>query len=151
VCGGARSEEEGREEGAAQGSGAPQARRAQVSAVEAFDDSNRAEAEAFLARHEDSAQFLINTLREQGSRLTSYPFSGNFKAIRADGRIVGVFYLTRVGNLVGQLQGDYSQLVLEACAAEGIPIKGFIGAWDGIAPIRARFQALHPEFAPGFD
>lgn len=117
-----------------------------MTAVEAICDANRAQAQAYLARHEDSALFLINNLRELGPALTAHPHSGNFKAIRQDGRIVGVFCLSLRGNLIVQCEGDFSALVLEACAKEPITLRGFVGEWTSVAPIHQRFTASNPGY-----
>ena len=124
---------------------------ASATRVEAVAAANRAEAEAYLARHEDSAQFLINNLREQGPALTAHPHSGNFKAVRQDGRIVAMFCLSRQGNLIVQSDGDFSALILQACAMEPIALRGFIGEWNSVAPIYRRFKVANPGYRPSFE
>ena len=119
--------------------------------VESVDASNLPEVNAFLSRHEDSAQFLINNLREHGASLSDHPNSGNFKTVRVGGSIVAVFCLVRRGNLIIQSDIDEPGLFLDACAAEPIPLKGFVGDWDSADPVRREFVRRNPSYSPSFD
>lgn len=122
-----------------------------ISRAELIDAATLAEARAFLEAHEESAQFLLNGLALHGPRITEHPNSGNFKLIRGGGGVEGVFCLARRGNLLVQANGDHSELILRACEAEAVPIRGFIGHWDSVEPVRRAFQRVHPEFRPTFD
>lgn len=119
--------------------------------VEPVTDANRLEAAAYLARHEDTSQFLINNLRQHGPCLSAHPNSGNVKLVRRAGTIVAVFCLTRRGNLLLQSDEDCGALVLHACDAEEIPLKGFIGSWSSVAPVWRRFKEAHPGFTPVYE
>jgi predicted GNAT family acetyltransferase len=120
--------------------------------VEPITDANRSEAAAYLARHEDTSQFLINNLSEHGSRLTAHPNSGNFKLVRRGDTVVAVFCLTRRGNLLVQSDEDCAELVLHASGAEEeVPLKGFIGSWSSVAPIWRRFKEAHPDFTSAYE
>ena len=114
-------------------------------------ESDSEHAMAFLSNYEESAQFLINNLRDFGPRITDDPHSGNFKMILNSGKISGVFFLTRVGNLIAQSTEDYSALILESCKEEFNTIKGFIGDWKTMEPIVAKFRTANPDFNPGYD
>lgn len=106
---------------------------------------------AFLKRHEETSQFLINNLRDRGPRVTDDPYSGNFKVIKSENQIVAVFYVARCGNVYAQAETDqYTDLILEGCKAEPFSIKGFLGAWSILAPIYEKFQAENPEFKPSY-
>ncbi len=120
-------------------------------AIEMLSETNRNEVDAYLVRHEDSAQFLINNLREHGPRLTSHHNSGNFKAIRSDGQISAVFCLARRGDLIIQADHDFSQTILSACEKETLPLKGFIGDWASVAPVWERFKKANPTFKPSYE
>jgi predicted GNAT family acetyltransferase len=120
--------------------------------VEPITGANRSDAAAYLARHEDTAQFLINNLSEHGSRLSAHPNSGNFKLVRRGDTVVAVFCLTRRGNLLVESDVDCAELVLHTCGAEeGVPLKGFIGSWSSVAPVWRRFKEAHPDFTPAYE
>jgi len=103
--------------------------------LERVDDDDIADVDSFLARHEESAQFLINNLREHGASLAEHGNSGNVKALRQGGEICGVFCLTRRGYLIVQASSPQPEMVLDACAHESIQLKGFIGEWDSVEPV----------------
>lgn len=120
--------------------------------VEHITDANRSDAAAYLARHEDTSQFLLNNLAEHGSCLAAHPNSGNFKLVRRDDTtVVAVFCLTRRGNLLLQSDEECTDVVLQACATEEITLKGFIGSWSSVAPVWQRFKEAHPTYTPTFE
>ncbi|MGH8254688.1 MAG: GNAT family N-acetyltransferase [Steroidobacteraceae bacterium] len=119
--------------------------------IEPLGPENVQEAQAYLAAHEDTAQFLINNLREHGFSMDQHPNSGNFKLIREGGAVGAVFCLTRRGNLLAQMSADHAREVLQACREESIPIKGFVGDWLSIAPIFGLFRSQRPDYVPGYD
>ncbi len=111
---------------------------------------------AFLKKHEDSAQFLINNLREHGPKLTAHHNSGNFKMVTAADEMVGVFCLTRRGNLNAQLEvnrveASCTEAIIESLKSEPIMLKGFIGDWPSIEPILTLYRKLHPDYAPAYE
>lgn len=124
---------------------------ASLPSVELINEKTLAEAEIYLATHEDTSQFLINNLRAHGYTITPHHNSGNFKIIRRDGKIEAVFCLTRRGNLVVQASGDFSEGILSACKEESLPLKGFIGDWDSVHPIAKRFKAANPDYKPTYE
>lgn len=115
------------------------------------DGKNRQTAVEFLQAHEDTAQFLLNNLREYGPVLTAHHNSGNFKVVYQSGQVVGVFCLTRRGNLLVQASGEAAALILQSCAQESLALKGFIGDWNSVEPILQQFRADHPEFKPSYE
>lgn len=119
--------------------------------LEPVDDRNIAEVCAFLARHEESAQFLINHLREHGVSLGEHRNSGNFKAIRLGGEVSSVFCLARQGTLYVQSSYPQPEIVLGACAGESIDLKGFVGDWDSVAPVYRLFRERFPSFVAAFE
>lgn len=118
--------------------------------VEPIQSHSHDEARAFLRAHDESSQFLINNLREHGEKLTAHPNSANFKLVRAPEGVVAVFALTRRGNLLAQSNDDFSELILDACRAEPLRLRGFIGDWKSIEPIWLRFQRENPDFKPTY-
>lgn len=110
------------------------------------------EALSFLSKYEETAQFLINNLREHGSFLGPHHNSGNFKAIRGDdGAVEGVFCLTRRGNLIAQANGDFSAEILDACSREPVALRGFIGDWTTLEPIIKLFKERNPDYTPTYE
>ena len=79
-------------------------------------DSDIQRVRAFLESHVDTSLFLLSTLAALGPRLGHHLNSGNFRLIEEEGRIVGVFCLTRRGNLLVHAGGrtDLAEQVFEA-------------------------------------
>jgi RimJ/RimL family protein N-acetyltransferase len=86
----------------------------------------------FLVGYEDSSMFLLGNLEAHGFKLTDAPNSGNYRIVKNGERIVGVFSLTRRGNLL--VQSEVADLIFEqllsACADDQIQIKGLLADWD---------------------
>ena len=93
--------------------------------------ANLDRAEAFLARHANTTLFLAANLARFGSRTTEAINSGNFKLVERGVETLGVFCLTRRGNLLAETGGrtEFAQLILDACDAEPITIRGVVGEW----------------------
>lgn len=93
--------------------------------------SNQADALAYLTSHEDTAVFLLGNLHEHGFALGTHVNSGNFKLLRSGKDILGVFCLTRRGNLLVQSDSyePVFSLILEHCNRQTIPLRGIIGDW----------------------
>ena len=60
----------------------------------------------FLEAYRETSLFLLSNLDEVGIRVTSAPTTGNFGLIEEAGRLVGVFCLTRKGDLLAQTGAD---------------------------------------------
>jgi len=119
--------------------------------IEALSEKNLNEANAFLSKHEETAQFLINNLSAHGHKLSEHPNSGNFKMLRKSGSVVGVFSLTRRGNLIIESVEDESELILKECLNEAIKINGFIGNWPSVEPLYKLFKNKNPDFKPVYE
>lgn len=119
--------------------------------LELVGERNIAEVYAFLARHEESAQFLINNLREHGVSLGVHRNSGNFKALRLGGEICSVFYLARRGNLYVQSSCSEPEIILDACATEPVRLKGFVGDWGSVEPAYRLFKERNPSFVASYE
>jgi hypothetical protein len=68
--------------------------------VETVTQSSQHEMLNFLKEHENYTLFLLGNFENYGATLTDAPYSGNFKLIRSQDQVVGVFCLTRKGNLL---------------------------------------------------
>lgn len=90
----------------------------------------------FLKEHENYTLFLLGNFANYGATLTEAPYSGNYKLIRSQRQVVGVFCLTRKGNLLIEtiLQEPIFDIVLDACHQEALPLKGVIGNWNFCGP-----------------
>jgi predicted GNAT family acetyltransferase len=89
-------------------------------------------AKAFLEQYPETSLFLLSNIRAFGTRLGESLYSGNLKAMREDGRLCGVFSLTRGGSLLAQTGGDdrFAPVIVQACREEKIPIRGVLGEWS---------------------
>ncbi|MBF0298924.1 MAG: hypothetical protein HQK51_09410 [Oligoflexia bacterium] len=116
-----------------------------------IDQNNIQNARYYLNTHEDTSQFLINNYYEHGPILTAHNNSGNFKIIHDEEKIVGVFCLARRGNLLVQMDGDFSEIILNSCKHEPINLRGFIGDWCSIKPIWKRFKESNPDYVPSIE
>ena len=100
--------------------------------VETITDSSQEEMLDFLRDHENYTLFLLGNFENYGATLTEAPLSGNFKLIRFVNKVVGVFCLTRKGNLLIEtpLRESIFDTVLRACQQEPVPLKGVVGNWE---------------------
>jgi predicted GNAT family N-acyltransferase len=100
--------------------------------VDKMTEINQREAMAFLSRYEETAVFLLGNFHEHGPSLGTRVNSGNFKILQSDGSVVGVFCLSRRGNLFVQseVQEPAFDLILEHCKQEPMPLRGIIGDWN---------------------
>ena len=100
-------------------------------------DADIAAVNSFLESHLETSLLLLNNLRTYGPRLTKAVYSGNFRAIEEDGRMVGVFTMTRGGTMLAQTGGrtDFSPQSLDISRTDNIPIRGVIGEWQCAASI----------------
>lgn len=117
----------------------PRGRKAEIMmqySVETVTQSSQYEMLNFLKGHENYTLFLLGNFENYGAILTEAPYSGNFKLIRAQGQVIGVFCLTRKGNLLIEtiLQEPIFDIVLDACHQESMPLKGVVGNWDFCGP-----------------
>ena len=104
--------------------------------IEKVSPSSENEMLDFLKKHENFSLFLLGNFENYGSSLSESPYSGNFKLIRSSDKIVGVFSLTKKGNLLIEttLQNEIFDLVLDACRQESISLQGIVGNWKFCEP-----------------
>lgn len=78
-----------------------------------------------------SCMYILGNLINLGPSLTAHPNSGNFKIIKNNDKIIGVYYLARRGNIliVCDLDNEISEVILQHCLMENIPIKGVLAEW----------------------
>lgn len=100
-------------------------------AIENVQLTSKNEMLSYLKKHEERSLFLLGNCEAHGFKLNEAPHSGNYKLIRDATGVVGVFCLTKRGNLI--IQSDvheaiYDQL-LDACKKEPIALSGLIGDW----------------------
>ncbi|MCE2982936.1 MAG: GNAT family N-acetyltransferase [Parachlamydia sp.] len=107
-----------------------------IYSVETVTSSSQDEMFDFLKQHENYILFLLGNFENYGPTLTDAPYSGNFKLIRSQGQVVGVFCLTRKGNLLIEtiVRDAIFDLVLDACHQEPMPLKGVVGNWNFCEP-----------------
>lgn len=96
-----------------------------------FAEEARAPFFEFLKRHENSSLFLLGNFDNYGPLIGSSPYSGNFKMISDEGKIVGVFCLTIKGSLLieSEVGQEIFKPLLDECLKENIPIRGVVGNW----------------------
>lgn len=85
----------------------------------------------FLDEHAETSLFLSSNLAAHGPALSDHPSSGNFRCVRSGTEILGVFCLTKQGNLLVELAGQpsWAGAVLEACDRDGLAIRRVLGEW----------------------
>ncbi len=100
--------------------------------VEKVTRSSEKEVIDFLKSRENYTLFLLNNFENYGLNLTENPYSGNFKLLRFNNEVVGVFCLNQKGSLLIEttLSDSIFDTVLEACQHESIPLKSIIGNWE---------------------
>lgn len=115
-------------------------------------DDDRAAVAAFLEERVETCVFLLSGLRDFGPRLGDSPLSGNFRVAEERGRIVGVFCLTRKGDLLAETSGraDLADTVLHGCADEPVRITGVIAEWT-VAQALWRGITARPGFVPVYE
>ena len=107
---------------------------------------------ALLNKYEESSLMLLANLKSYGPLLTDDSYSGNFKCLVKENKVVAVFVLTRVGNLLLQTDhaDDYSKIIIAECLKEPIPLHGVIGAWELAAPALNYAQQQLPSLKEKF-
>lgn len=100
--------------------------------IERITNNNLETVLKFLNKYEDSAVFLIGNLERMGPDKGESKFSGNFKMVLDEDRIIAVFCLTKGGTLLIQSEvlEPLFNLILQSSEEEKIPIKGLIGEWS---------------------
>ena len=78
-----------------------------------------------LYQYEETSLFLLSNLKTYGPALTSDTYSGNFKCLVKNGRVMAVFDLTKAGNLLVQTdrKDNYAEIIIDECRREPIVFK----------------------------
>jgi ribosomal protein S18 acetylase RimI-like enzyme len=94
-------------------------------------DTDVPKVQEFLRSHAETSMFLASNLSAYGPALSQSANSGNFKYLQQDGQVVGVFCLTRRGNLLAETgkNTEFALTIIEACRDEPIRIAGVVGEW----------------------
>jgi|SRR5579862_436367 len=98
-----------------------------------IDPSSKKELVEFLKAHEEYTLFLLSNLEMYGPALSTALYSGNYKIIRNQEKIVAAFCLARNGALL--IHSTFPStlvfpLVLAACQEEPLAITGLLGEWE---------------------
>lgn len=99
--------------------------------IESAQDRN--ELIAFLQAHEDYSLFLLSNLETYGLLLGTHSYSGNYKIVRDQGKLIAVFCLVRAGTLLIHSEKSdvaFFNAVVKSCLEENIPISGLLGEWE---------------------
>ncbi|MCP5506360.1 MAG: GNAT family N-acetyltransferase [Chlamydiales bacterium] len=105
--------------------------------IESASNENEDEMLAYLKKHENTSLFLLGNYENYGGSIGTSPFSGQYKLIRSEGKIMGVFSLIKKGSLLVQsiVSEEVFEVVIESCKEEGIPITGLFGSWEVCSPL----------------
>lgn len=103
--------------------------------IEDVSDETKHEMVAYLMQNEERSLFLLGNFATYGFKMTNAPYSGNFKLIRRDNRIVGAFCLSKQGTLI--IQSDVGEVVFDDIVQECLSekLKGLIGGWEVTEPL----------------
>lgn len=95
--------------------------------------SNELEGQALelLNTREDTSLFLLSNLKTYGTVLAKDTYSADFKCLVNNEKVVAVFALTKIGNLLLQTDRlqDYSNIIIGECLKSPIPLKGIVADW----------------------
>ncbi|MFW7378885.1 MAG: GNAT family N-acetyltransferase [Oligoflexus sp.] len=100
----------------------------------------RTEIENYLLERIDTSMFILNNLENYGPYLNEHPNSGNIKVIYSPDGVLGVFCLTRRGNILANIRSDILDgylvdAILDELVSEPVSIKGILGNWDAVSSI----------------
>jgi len=101
--------------------------------------SNQVEkqAMALLNQYEDTSFFLLSNLNTYGPKLGEETYSADFKCLVKNKKVVAVFALTKIGNLLLQTDHlqDYSSLIVNECLKDSLQLKGVVADWGLAKPV----------------
>jgi ribosomal protein S18 acetylase RimI-like enzyme len=102
-----------------------------------WDKKFEKQAHKLLNKYKETSLLLLSNLKTYGTKLTADTYSGDFKCLIKDYKIVGVFALTKVGNLLVQTDraGEYSKIIIDECLRSDIRLKGVVGDWKFAKPL----------------
>lgn len=95
------------------------------------------QANEFLNKHEETSLFLLSNLSAYGPELGADSYSADFKCLVKNEKVVAVFALTKIGNLLLQTDRsqDYSSIIIGNCLQGAIPLKGVVADWELAKPL----------------
>ena len=102
----------------------------------------------FLEKRKETCLFLLGNLSEHGFNLNTHPNSGNYRLLKRNNEIVGVFSMTRRGNLLIQTDNmdNYSHEIYEVISIDKIQIKGIIGPWKDCILFKIYYETVDDNF-----
>ena len=85
----------------------------------------------FLEKRKETCLFLLGNLSNYGFKFTDHVNSGNYRLLKCGNKLIGVFSITRRGNLLIQTDNkeNYSPEIYKAITSDDIKVKGIIGHW----------------------
>jgi predicted GNAT family acetyltransferase len=97
-----------------------------------WDEAYEKQALDLLKQYKETSLFLLSNLKDFGPRMGEVIYSGHFKCLIKNDQVIAVFVLTKIGNVLLQTdrKQDYSDMILNACSDETIPIQGVIGEYS---------------------
>ncbi len=102
----------------------------------------------FLESKIETSMFLLGNISQHGFKLGVHSNSGNFKSIKRNGKVIGVFCLSRRGSLLIQTdnKNDYSKEIFDSTLQENISLKGILGNWKDSWLFYSFYKAMNPNF-----
>ena len=96
----------------------------------------------FLEERKETSLFLLGNLLNYGFQRREHINSGNYRLLKRDNKIAGVFSLTLRGNLLIQTDNkdNYSHEIYEAMDTENIKLKGIIGHWKDCFLFKVHYE-----------
>ena len=106
----------------------------------------------FLEARKETCLFLLGNLADYGFKLSSHANSGNYRLLKRGDKTVGVFSMTRRGNLLIQTdeRDNYSHEIFEAIEKDNIQVKGIIGPWRDSFLFKIYYETVTPLFKANF-
>ncbi|MBU0744127.1 MAG: GNAT family N-acetyltransferase [Gammaproteobacteria bacterium] len=117
-----------------------------------WDKKFENQAYALLNQYKETSLLLLANLKNFGIKLTDDTYSADFKCLVKDNKVVGVFALTKIGNLLVQTDRatDYSRIIVDECIKSDIPLKGVVGNWEITKPIWDYVKVCMPDLKEKF-
>jgi RimJ/RimL family protein N-acetyltransferase len=105
--------------------------------VRNWSDKLEKQALELLNNYEETSLFLLSNLKTYGTVLTEDSYSADFKCLVKNAKVVAVFALTKIGNLLVQTDRaqDYANIIIGECLKSSIPLKGIVADWIVAKPM----------------
>lgn len=117
-----------------------------------WNDKLEKQAYALLNKYRETSMFLLSNIKAYGTKLTKDTYSGDFKLLVKAGEVVGVFVLTKIGNLLIQTDRarDHSSIIIDECLKGALSLKGVVGELELAKPLwdcaKKHLPNLHEKF-----